>query len=464
MRIEKKDSSDERRILTAMIVNRVVLARIASKWNGRLFRSRWANLVAGWCIRHLKRYDSAPGELIESAYEEWSATTADKTTVNLVGDFLESISAEYEDLNREINSEYIIDVASDHFNLVAAERLAENIQDDVSARDLSALHQRVNAWSKIELGSGDGIDVLHEIEVVREAFESKSEPLITYPGALGQFFGDSLERDGFIGIEGPDKRGKSFWLMDMAYRALLQRRRIAFFEAGDMSQNQIMRRLMTRIAHHPQKSCSIQYPIKIARNQGDHVATVEYKTRRYDRPLSWRRAWRKTKQLVTHRLKTDRVLFRLSCHPNSSISIGGIRSILSDWERQEWVPDVIVIDYADILKSDIPQAERRQQIDDTWRQMRAMSQALHCLVVTASQTDAAAYTSHTIGRQNFSDSKTKLAHVTGMVGLNQSYKEKELGIIRLNWVVRREGLYSETKCVHVAGALAIGNPAIRSTW
>ena len=34
--------------------------------------------------------------------------------------------------------------------------------------------------------------------------------------------------------------------------------------------------------------------------------------------------------------------------------------------------------------------------------------------------------------------KGDFAHVTGMIGINQTYEEKKNGIQRLNWIVRRE--------------------------
>ena len=157
-------------------------------------------------------------------------------------------------------------------------------------------------------------------------------------------------------------------------------------------------------------------------------------------------------------------MLRLSCHPNSSLTVGGIRAILQNWERTGWVPDVIVIDYADILAPPHGIADTRDQINSTWKQLRALSQSTHSLVVTATQADAASYNTNTIGRANFSEDKRKLAHVTGLVGLNANSDEKECGILRLNWIVLRESAFTETQCVHVAGCLEIGNPAVKSTF
>jgi hypothetical protein len=96
--------------------------------------------------------------------------------------------------------------------------------------------------------------------------------------------------------------------------------------------------------------------------------------------------------------------------------------------------------------------------------MRALSQEIDCLVVTATQANAASYKSELMGRWNFSEDKRKLAHCTGMIGINATVKEQDRGIQRLNWIVLREGEFSYTKCVNVANCLAISNPAIRSCW
>ena len=54
-----------------------------------------------------------------------------------------------------------------------------------------------------------------------------------------------------------EKRGKTFWLIDMAWRGMLQRKKVAFFATGDMSQRQMMRRFIARAAKRPFKADTI---------------------------------------------------------------------------------------------------------------------------------------------------------------------------------------------------------------
>ncbi|KKK61364.1 hypothetical protein LCGC14_3015050, partial [marine sediment metagenome] len=72
------------------------------------------------------------------------------------------------------------------------------------------------------------------------------------------------------------------------------------------------------------------------------------------------------------------------------------------------------------------------------------------------QSDAASYGVRTQTMRNFSNDKRKMAHVTGMLGLNQGEKEKALCVMRLNWVVLRESPYQMRQCLYVGQCLALG--------
>jgi len=464
MKIQTINSNDERQILTAMIVDKIVLGRISAKWLPDMFKNNYANLIAGWCVGYFEKYQKAPMKHIESLFESWAGKNKDKNTITLVEKFLFTLSSDYKKLKKSSNSDYVIDISGKYFNQVRLERLNEIIEDDIDSGNIEKAIDKIHNFTKFELGKGEGINVLQDKEAIKEAFNDKTEPLITYPGALGKFFGDTLERDGFINFIAPEKRGKSMWLIDIAFRAMIQRHRVVFFSVGDMSQNQVMRRLMIRVSQQPLKYKEVSYPVSIKKYKDEGHATVKHKTKKYTEPLSWQQAYRSCKSVMHEKIKSKRPLLKLSCHPNSTLKIKDIINILKGWERDGWTPDVIVIDYADILNMDYHGLEGRDRINETWKQMRALSQVYHCLVVTATQADAASYNKKTINMNNFSDDKRKRGHVTGEIGINQLPEEKEAGIYRLNWTVRREEEYFEGYCVHVAGCLRLCNPAIRSCF
>lgn len=465
MRVSKRDSTDERRILTGLIVDPILLANVAEKWNGDLFNSKWSNIICKWCVDFYRQYGAAPDKAIEGLFESWAGRTKDTETVDLVEKFLRKLSGDYESLADESNSDYLIDRAAEYFNRVKIDRLSEALQGDISSNDVEAALKKVQGFDRVEMGQGAAVDVLQNEQALRDAFEKRSETLIKYPGALEAFFGTALERDGFIGFMGPEKRGKTFWLMDVAWRAMTQRNRTAFFAVGDMSEHQMLRRFATRASRRPLDPRKIQYPTLLTKDPDNKQAEVICKAKEFDKPLSWNYAWKKFQEMATKRIKSNDPYLRMSVHPNSSINVAGIRAILNGWERRGWTPDVIVVDYADILAPPTGVGtESREQVNATWKQLRALSQAFHCLVVTGTQSDAMSYNADTIRREHFSEDKRKMAHVTGMIGLNATEPEQDEGLMRLNWIVLRESRFSTSQCVHVAGCLDIANPALKSVF
>jgi hypothetical protein len=463
MNVEERDGSAERRVLAASLVDDGVCAAVAARWApGGLYRSRWANVVGGWAADYCKRHRRAPKRDVRSLFAAW-ARTADEPTVRLVESFLESISDEFS--GADVNAGHAIDEAGRHFNEV---RLEATLSE---ARGLAERGDHDRAWellakaNKVQLGRGVGVDVLTDDEALSAAMSSDaSEPLFRYPGAAGEFFDvpDCFSRDCLVAFAGPKGRGKSFWLIDAAWRAMEQRRRVAFFAIGDMSQPQMMKRFAARAARRPVRPGEYRTPASV-RYEGKDLR-VEHVMERCEERLTKEQAKAAFARTVRESVKSGRSYLKLSCHPTKSVSVAGIASLLEEWARGGWVCDAVVIDYSDLLAPLNSREDNRDAINSSWVAMRALSQTMHCLVLTATQTKATSYYADLITRDHFADDRRKLDHAHAFVGLNQTHDEKAEGVTRLNFFALREGDYDERKCVTCAGSLAIANPCLRSCW
>ena len=144
--------------------------------------------------------------------------------------------------------------------------------------------------------------------------------------------------------------------------------------------------------------------------------------------------------------------FKLSTHANDTLSIKEIKALLDIWEKQDdFIPALVIIDYADLLIPEDFRMEYRHQQNQIWKGLRNISQVRDCLVVTATQTDADSYNQYRLKMKNYSEDKRKYGHVTAMFGLNQDPKdrEKEIGLMRINEIVLREGAFSNVNEVTV---------------
>ena len=461
MREIRYESKNIKCVLAGMVMNQVVCSRIAAKWPKEgLFDSPHENLIAGWCVRYWRKYQQAPQKNIQPVFENWAAgrNGDNQTTTKLVETTMQEISRYYEKEDEiEQTVDFVLDIARDLFDTVRLRKLKELIDEDLEENNVQAARDRIQNCRLIELGKGSVIRPEEDIEMWHQVFEREEKRvLIRYRDGLGKFFGNSLSRENFIGIMAPDKTGKSWWLMDMSFQALWNRQRVAYFEIGDMGVNDAMIRLGQRALRRPIKRNEYEWPISINEN-----GSVEKEIREENDELSPVKIFR-----AFRKLSRNESLYRMSCHSNSSISVDGIASILQDWINDGWYPDVVIIDYADILAPIAGIKDKLEQIDENWKRLRRLAQDNHCLVLTATQSNASAYSGkqRALSKKHFSGNKMKLAHVNGMVGINVTEADVAKGVMKLNWVVLRKGRYLENRFCTVAGCLDAACPAICSTY
>lgn len=459
---EYKSGGRAAQVLAGMATDRAVCGAVAARWDGRMFGSRWENLVAGWCVAHYEKYRKAPGRAVESYFDAWAAKKSrDKDAVDLVEAFLQSLSDRFAGAKQAPASEYLLDLAARHFDEVRVRNLREELEGDLGDGDLEAAKDRIRKFSGVGVGQKAGMDLYQDEEPILAAFEDDGDNVFKWgQPALDNFFAGALEREAFIAFQAVEKRGKSFWLQEVAWAASQGGADVAFFETGDQSQRQILRRIAARAAGRPfRPDKRVQVPVSM---QPGEPPRVEYETRSFPDKMTGdeaRRAVRRAgKRSGVGRLK-------LSVHPNTSISVEGISGVLSDWERTEaFVPSVVVVDYADVMAPMSKKDDDRAEINDTWKALRRLSQEAHCLLVVATQAKAEAAEAITLTRKHFANDKRKYGHVTGMVGINQTEGEKAAGVFRLNWILGRDLDFPESTCVYTAGCLPLANPCILSTF
>ena len=309
----------------------------------------------------------------------------------------------------------------------------------------------------------------------------------------------------------------TFWLLDMAIRACKQGRKVAFFQAGDMTEDQQLKRICVYLARksdlkkysgkmwEPVRDC-VKNQMNDCDNElrectfgifeGDSFDDIRkgkelidlikaykdnktYKTC-YNCNRYWTNHWgavwikevdtgdpltvNEAKIVLSKFFLLSKRQFKLSTHANGTLTVKQIKALLSIWEKQDnFIPDIIVVDYADLLVGETK--EFRQLQNEIWKGLRNLSQEKgQPLVITATQADAKSYEQNRLRLSNFSEDKRKYAHVTAMWGLNQDTKdrEKKIGLMRINEMVVREGEFSSTNEVTILQNLKRGRPFLGS--
>lgn len=507
----KVDDFIERKICIGLITNTEFLKQLLPVWSPRYILDDTARMICSWCIDHYTSHGTAPKKEIELIYAS-NLKDLSKGQAEWVEDILNSMSEEFEELEDQNNIDYLAQKALLYFRKRNLLNLAEDIQNDATNGDLEEAELLAGKFLPVRQPDRLCTDPFVDSAAVKRAFQRRLDPLITFPRALGEFWNHQFVREGLVALLAPEKRGKSFFLMDIAMRALRKGRKVAMFQAGDMSEEEMIRRMGIYLTgrsdmekhckqklmpvldcqlnqidecNHPDRECNtgILNEFKLnnlvrkaatllntnidyepCRNCSNIKGAPWYKVVKEQDPLTWKAAYKAFKK---HRAKYKKGSFRLSTHANETLSVTDIRNLLELWKQENgFVPDVIVIDYADIMCAcpDIKRVDFRHQQNRIWQRLRALSQQLKCLVVTATQADARSYQQKTLNLTNFSEDKRKLAHVTAMFGLNQTSTEKKAGIMRINELVVRDDSFDVKRCVSILQCLSTGRPVISSFW
>lgn len=463
-------------VITGMVVHPLVLGQLVPQWDKEVrFGSPGYDIAAEICVDYFRQYGKAPGSAFESLIWAWGEKNPHREAdFRMLEDVFRLVEAggDYERQANELNPQFVLGLAGEMFNKLALRRFLDKAEADWSAGNVGKVLQRITEFRAVELGTESNGRLLTDPAELDYAFAESPASLLKYPGALGEFFGDTLARDSLMAFMAPEKIGKSFMLMDVAFRAVSQRKKTAFFGTGDMSKRQIYWRLLNRLAKHPYRSpthkwpCTILYPLTVEPPAGKgEPAVVTHKQMTFDAPLAKQQAQEALDHFRRTKIKSWDDYLYVRAYPAHTINVQGIRSVLQRWDQEGFTADVVVIDYADIMAppAGTGRFDARDQVNRTWLQLRSLSTERSCLVVTATQANAKSYGQKgLLQRWHFSEDKRKLANVTAVAGINVSDDEKDLGLMQLNWVALREGEFSSRKSVHCAGCLALSMPAILS--
>lgn len=530
------DQFIERRIITGLIISTEYLNRIHKFWDSKLLESRTAKKIASWCWEFYEQYHTAPAKEIESIFVR-KTKNLEKEEIQDVEDILESLSEDYE-RGDKFNVPYLFDQTIEYFEERNLNLFLGDVKDELDQGNVNQAKSLAYQYKPADISLVDDSNIdLSNKEVLKDsihkAFLSTSQPVVTYPRQLGSFMNEQLIRGAFVAFMAPEKRGKTYLLMDMAIRAARQGSNVAFFQAGDMTQEQQLKRICIHLAkrsdnekysgkmYEPVRDCiwnqldqcdlkqrecdygpfedkwvdsytgdKLKNPgVDYIRNKIElkELRQVYKKHRGEYKPCHncskyWKSNWGAVwlKQVDTGSPLTEQEAkkfaekffvkgnrrFKLSTHPSRTLTVTEIDRVLDLWEREDgFVSDLVIIDYADIMQPEI-RSDFRHQENDRWMKLRGLSERRHVLVVTATQTDTRSYEKDRLSMQNFSEDKRKFAHVTAMYGLNQDRKgrEKELGIMRINEIVIREGDFSSNKEVYILQNLKRGQPVLSSFW
>lgn len=509
MKREKITGDLERRIAIGMIADSNFLRDVQPILNPDLLEVPFVRTVAEWCSEHWQKHEEAPKGLIKEIYNsKVRRKKVPESEQELIEEFLDDLDKEW--LSSQFNSEFWLDEAEKYLDGQALKMLAEDIESNLQSGDHEQARSTVTEYRQIIRPTSQAINPLINVETIDDAFAEAAKPMFKLPGALGALLNPMFVRECFVGIMAPEKRGKTFFLTELAMRATRHGCNVAFFAVGDMTRRQMAMRLAVRLTGKSNRRAycgeALVPVLDCRRNQMDTCDNAErasefgvlFKTdggwkmlahndpdaegyepcsncknlgRGKFRGAYWhdpqiikqlspggaKRAGQKFVDRYGDRL---RLFVYSSRELNTSIMNANLNELK---EREGFVPDIIIVDYADVMGHENPQVtDPRHSVNETWMGLERLRKQWHCLVLTATQADAASYDAHDITMGNFSEDKRKLSHVTAMFAINQTRKEKRDSVARIGLVVAREMDFLIERQVKILQCLKMGRPVLDS--
>ena len=485
----------EKQILIALITSPTVMKAVAPIFDPKLFKLELSRKVAQWIKNYFITYQTSPGRDIQAIFNQEKSSLKPELEEQ-AEEFLAALSEEF--LSSPPNDSFMKDETTKYLKMQKLEQISLVIQGIVESNGkLEDAETILNSYNKEMAEVARWVSPLDDPNYIEAAFEEQADVLFELPGNLGQFLGP-IEREFLVGIMGPMKRGKSWWLMEFAFHALSFKRRVAYISL-EMSDKKCSQRFYQRITaatnneegmistynvldckynqvnqcNRRERVCNVGKPTEERPNPQyipccmcKHLSGGDYQPAFYqvqqERPgLSIPLVNSTAKQFLKMYGKNH---FKSISYPPFTANLKSIGQDLDILVADGFVPDVVVIDYADILAPEITRGDVRHQIDDTWKSLKRMGAERKVAVITATQGNRASLAKDIIEQTDTSEDIRKLAHQDIFFALSQARMEKQFNALRLNILAHRWKHFDPFYNLLVTYNFDVGQPMLDSTF
>lgn len=490
------DNTIEEKILVGMIVSDSFCRDISKVINKDSFTVPFISRVIGWCQDYYKTYKQAPGMHLSDIFEvEKDKIDADDSKA--ISTLLTRLSNESED--QEFNEEYLKDRALGHFRKRQITLANEKMTSLVNLGRIDEAEKIIESYRKTISITSKWINPFDQ-DIIKNYFmdqSAKKDILFQLPGDLGKFIGP-FERNWLVGFLAPTKRGKSFFLMELAIQAAFEKKKVVFVSL-EMSTEQVLKRMYKRLTSMADETKEYIFPcfdckknqenscsktmrknnMRLLNSEGlkpqyeknlKYEACIECKGKRDFVPATWFTTMQKDKMTVAQvskQAKSNVFPFgkniKVIAYSAFSANISQIRSDIAMLDNVEgFVPDLIVIDYADILAPEDARVTGRDRIDETWKTLKRMASEIHCCVASASQANRQSFDKKNVTQVDASEDIRKISNSDLFLSINQTPIEKRESVTRINKIAAREDDFDQYESVIVLQQLALGQVMLDS--
>jgi len=489
LKSRKISTTEEKRIAIGLISSTEYTQRIRSVIDLSYFKNSYIEKIADWCLNFYDEHKKTPGKHIQDIFEAESNRLSEEES-ELIEKLLIDLSNKYDESN--VNSSHLLSTTRKYFQERELEILVGNIAVLKEKGDLEEAEKQLEQYRKISFEIDRDVYINPGDTATRERIyrkkEEREDRFFTLPGDIGKFIGN-MKRNDLIGVFARSKRGKSWLLNYMTNQAVMLNKKVVFFSI-EMIDTETLIRLdksflpvvdarkgagiydcpVFDCLHNQTGDCRRRKSKVIVRNEQGIIDFKKYdkhkicnrcrnhkdlvRRNQYSPVVYNLKVHRKANDIYTMTKEMQRFNFlldrncRIVVRDKYSLTLPQIYQDLQQLAHVEnFVPEIIVIDYIDILQVN-SKHEGWQLENDKWKQVARLGGETHCLVITATQGNIGAVSAEVLNESHLGGWSGKIQHVNGLISINQTPTEKKEGIWRMGITgLRSEEFYEDETCM-----------------
>jgi replicative DNA helicase len=360
-----------------------------------------------------------------------------------------------------VNAQYVLDKA---IKFVRQQRIKSAVMEAVGKLDAGKVDEAeqslLGAVGEVSRLFDPGTD-LRDSETALGFLDAHEE---SYPTGIKELdevdFGPSRkELHVFVA---PPSRGKSWWLIHLAKYAMMARKSVVHITL-EMSANKVIQRYCQAMFAVTKRSCDMSVNLfdrdDLGRFIGFSSAPVPNRPSLADGDI---------KGFLTKKLKTlgSRPPVIVKQFPSGSITAADIEAYLDSlWAAKRICPDLLVVDYADLMKLDV--ANYRHDLGQTYVQLRGIAGKRNIAIATASQSNRLGIGAKEVSSKHIAEDISKLATADKLVTYSQTDEEGHLHLARLLVQKNRDDEAGRVVLIsqnYAAGQFCVDSVAMTSTY
>jgi hypothetical protein len=449
----KSASLREMNFLCSFILSEKFCALFHKVFKPAYFENPDYKVLVAYIQGYFRKYSRPPKKLIVSYIEKHKNQFQNEEIYQSLKKTLITSAESIDELLEKYESQYIIDDA-ELFIKAAALRMA---MDEINlALDNDDEENAMRIYEKItmpEVQRSNIITFEDDLDKQREALRKNRNLIIQFKDEVGLLVGP-LFRGDFFSYVSPTSVGKTWWLMWSAKQCREQGLNVLFLSL-EMQEQSILKRFEQMYYRRTLYGEEVNIA-KFVQDDDNKYKIIN-------------------KKINAQQLKPEDInelkIKAMGKHPHgrlkivcrAGINIGELKAILSELKYQNrFVPDVIILDYADKMTTIKKVNTEREALGVIWKDLRDLALEQNLLLMTASQTNRAAWDKH-FNRESIAEDARKLNEVTCAIGVMMDRHDRELGISMLRLLKVRDGYY-ETRDVYCSCNYHIGQPVLQSVW